>query len=240
MTNHEDINIVATGSTGNFNVINNKIIIDMGVNRKMFKPYMANAELIMISHRHGDHISLPIVRMIYREFPGLLRRLYVNQNTWELINDADPKIAKEITHRLEPRGTFHVKLSDGEYSISTFPLVHDVENQGFIITTPRGNSIIHATDTETMKFAPSGTFDYLLVEGNWDEETLINKLLSTDKSESFRASRNLRHLSVQALCRFVAEHSHDNSVVHQLHESGEYGVRARDISAGALAAKLVN
>ena len=77
-----------------------------------------------------------------------------------------------------------------------------------------------------MKYAPNRVYDYLLIEGNWDEDKFMDAIQSDDPSERFRATHNLRHLSVQSMESFVRKHSHENSVALQLHESMEMGSKS--------------
>lgn len=44
--------IISTGSKGNCIVVNNNILLDIGVSYKKIKPYLKNIKLVFISHRH--------------------------------------------------------------------------------------------------------------------------------------------------------------------------------------------
>lgn len=233
-----DIEIVATGSSGNFNVIDDVIAIDCGVKRDIVKPYMPKLEHVLISHQHGDHISLPVLRMFKREKPGLLSNVHVNKSTREMVFKHDADIAERLCGWLLAHSHRVLKTSKGDYHVRTFRLYHDVENQGFVITSPNGERLVHATDTCTMQSAPEEMYDYILVEGNWDESKLLESLAGDD-AEAFRASRNLRHLSVQSFMKYVDSHSHSDTVVYQLHESAAYGVRA-DMLTDVIAKAAVN
>ncbi len=72
--------------------------------------------------------------------------------------------------------------------------------------------------------APHRKYDYLVVEGNYDEDKVVEASLSDDELTASRAQRNLRHLSVQSFENFVRAHSKENSVIYQLHESDTFGV----------------
>ena len=67
----------------------------------------------------------------------------------------------------------NIKRRSVNYQLKTYKLVHDVENYGLVFTNlDTGKTLIHATDTETMKYAPEGKYDTLLIEGNYEEERL--------------------------------------------------------------------
>ena len=44
--------IISTGSKGNCIVVNNNILLDIGVPYKKIKSYLKDIKLIFISHRH--------------------------------------------------------------------------------------------------------------------------------------------------------------------------------------------
>ena len=108
--------------------------------------------------------------------------------------------------------------------LETFKLYHDVPNQGFVITNEDGETLLFATDTNSMISAPRRKYDYLVVEGNYDEDKVVEASLSDDDITAMRAQRNLRHLSVQSFENFVRAHSKEDSVIYQLHESDTFGV----------------
>ena len=122
---------------------------------------------------------------------------------------------------------FEFEANGNKYEVETYPLYHDVENQGFIFTK-NGKTLIHATDTATMKDAPKRKYDVILVEGNYDESKVIENLQSDVYELRRRASRNLRHLSIQAHENFVKAHSHEDTIAIMLHESYDYGLGISD------------
>ena len=201
-------------------------MIDAGLSVKRYDPNMLNQiEHILITHKHSDHLHLPLINWFYKNRPTVLNNLHVNNTVLEAIENYKPEIVKLITGPILT-GHTHFKIESGNqnYKISTFPLYHDTENQGFIIENQAGEKLIHATDTSSMRSAPDQKYDYILVEGNWDENLLWDDLDSGDREKIFRASRNLRHLSVQKYEQFVHEHSHIDTVAIQLHESFNYGI----------------
>lgn len=223
-----DVDIVTTGSHGNMNIIDRRIVIDFGVKAAAMKLHMNDIDVMLVSHRHGDHLSIPAIRAIRRSRPELLKNLYVNQDTFTAIRKADADAARLIHNVIDKDSTFVVTTREDSYTVKTFELVHDVENQGFILTKhSTGETLIHATDTSTMHYAPRAEYDVIMVEGNWDEERLFEHFDSDDPNLIFRASRNLRHLSVQSLADFIACNSKDSTIAYQLHASAEYGIDAR-------------
>lgn len=231
------VEILGTGSTGNAVLIDDKIMIDCGLGVNKLLPYLQNVRHLFITHRHSDHLNISVLKNIAKKVSDSIIRfgLHVNSDCYEMIERKAPEIAEMIeTDRLTSHSEIELKIDRVEYKIETYPLYHDVENQGFVITK-NGKTLIHATDTSTMKDAPNRQFDVILVEGNYDESKLIEYLKSDDRDVRYRAARNLRHLSIQAHENFVKSHSHPDTVSLMLHESYDFGLGMTDeMKAGTL------
>lgn len=228
-----DVEIIATGSSGNLNLIDGVIAIDAGLPARDAAPYLERVEHILVSHRHKDHVNPPVVRWLMQKRPTVLRfGLHMNESCWNMIAATGKWGAEAAAMRraemLDESTHLSLNTSKGTYTVDTYPLVHDVPIQGFVLTNPQGETLIHATDTETMSHAPSGPFDCLLVEGNWDEDRLFDAMedaLSCDDFDALnRATQNYRHLSVQACAEFITTHSRPGSRAWQLHESSAFGM----------------
>lgn len=223
-----DVNVLGTGSSGNSIMIDDSIMIDAGLGYRTLKDYGARADAIMISHQHGDHINMSFVRRMIDSRPVFMRnKFFINESTRQHIRNKLSAEYSSAVDRITPindESSFDVTAKSGQtYHVETYRLSHDVENQGFVITNGDGEKLIHATDTETMRFAPRDKYDTLLVEGNWDEDKFIEMVESEDRNENMRALRNLRHLSVQSFETFVRNNSHSESHILQLHASMELG-----------------
>lgn len=224
------VEILGTGSTGNAVLIDDTIMIDCGLGVNKLLPYLQNVRHLFITHRHSDHLNISVLKNIAKKVSESIIRfgLHVNSDCYEMIERKAPEIAEMIeSERLTSHSLLDLKIDGVEYKIETYPLYHDVENQGFVITK-NGKTLIHATDTSTMKDAPNRQFDVILVEGNYDESKLIEYLKSDDREVRYRAARNLRHLSIQAHENFVKSHSHRDTISLMLHESYDFGLGMTD------------
>lgn len=224
------VEILGTGSTGNAVLIDDTIMIDCGLGVNKLLPYLQNVRHLFITHRHSDHLNISVLKNIAKKVSDSIIRfgLHVNSDCYDMIERKAPEIAEMIeTERLTSHSVLELKIDGVEYKIETYPLYHDVENQGFVITK-NGKTLIHATDTSTMKDAPNRQFDVILVEGNYDESKLIEYLKSDDRDVRYRAARNLRHLSIQAHENFVKSHSHPDTISLMLHESYDFGLGMTD------------
>lgn len=224
------VEILGTGSTGNAVLIDDTIMIDCGLGVNKLLPYLQNVRHLFITHRHSDHLNISVLKNIAKKVSKSIIRfgLHVNSDCYNMIERKAPEIAEMIeSERLTSHSLLDLKIDGVEYKIETYPLYHDVENQGFVITK-NGKTLIHATDTSTMKDAPNRQFDVILVEGNYDESKLIEYLKSDDREVRYRAARNLRHLSIQAHENFVKSHSHRDTISLMLHESYDFGLGMTD------------
>ena len=213
-----DIDIVATGSSGNMTIVDGCIALDFGVPAKVLSPYIDKLSAILITHRHGDHMNPPALNALVKNRPGLLRSgLYINQDTY---NTMAKKASKTLTffncdNIISAGEKFTISTTNGTYEVETYKMPHgDAENQAFVLTNSYGEKLLYAIDTETLDAIPLDMkFDVLLVEGNYDEQQIEEALLSEDAGHAFRAGQNLRHLSVQAFDDFVAHHANRNAYV---------------------------
>lgn len=226
-----EINIISTGSHGNAVVIDNCILIDVGLNYSRLRDTLLSVDKILITHRHGDHLQLPALRKLHQERPWkLASSLHCNLDVAIAIESAPSKrtpLKVERENIFDVTDSFEIQAGGQTYKVDTFPLDHDVTNQGFVFTKEDGQKLIFATDTSTMKHAPKGPYEYIVIEGNYDEDKIIESLMSDDFNESYRASRNLRHLSIQSFEKFVTANSIPGITrVWQLHESGVFGMRS--------------
>ena len=64
-------NIIATGSTGNAVLINDKILIDCGVPYKRLEPFVKGLKLVLLTHVHSDHFKPRTAAALHSERPAL-------------------------------------------------------------------------------------------------------------------------------------------------------------------------
>lgn len=223
------INIINTGSNGNAILIDDAIMIDCGLPFKTLKEYnILDLDVLFITHRHGDHLNMSVLRNIdkLRPWNKLSSMIYTNKDVAEKIN-TDKKLQDKVKNIIAHGDIFEITANNKIYKVEVFKCAHDVENTGFVFTNEENETLIFATDTSTMKYAPNMLYDYIVVEGNYDEVKLKTDQLSDNYEVRRRAFRNLRHLSIQQFEDFVTNYSKPDSEVWQLHESNEYGAISR-------------
>lgn len=223
------IDIIETGSSkGNSLLIDDKIMIDMGIPYKYIGKKLEQAELILVTHRHGDHINIPALRKLHKLKPWKLKNaLYCNRDVSNKIlesHNAKFDFVMPEDHILTENSSFQFESDNDLYDIDTFKCIHDVENQGFVITKNNNEKLIFATDTSTIDLAPTHIkYDYIVLEGNYDEDILNEAIQFGSDQQVFRATQNLRHLSIQEYEQFVKDYGKEDCVAIQLHESETFG-----------------
>ena len=174
-----DINIVHTGSKGNCVIIDNKIMIDVGRSYRELEPLLSDMEVIFVTHRHGDHLNPAVINQMTKKMPWKVNgNLYMNEDVLEKV-----KSHKNLTnlifpsnHIIDSNTVLDLVIDDKKYNFRTFNLYHDVPNQGFVITNELGEKLIYATDTSSLQDAPNEKYDYILIEGNYDEDKLADDM----------------------------------------------------------------
>lgn len=173
--------IIESGSRGNA-VFVEDMLFDVGVGFGKLKERLYSTKYIFITHIHSDHLRLSTARKIQKQFP---RIQWIGN--WE--------VAEEIPLDYMVGDATKIQLKDRE--IESFPCVHDVVTHGFVVKFD-GLSMIYATDTAGLEYAPKGPFDYLFIESNHCEEK-VERVRGQARSlydyDAYAGAK--RHLSTQ-------------------------------------------
>ena len=114
-----------------------------------------------------------------------------------------------------------VPLKLKNFEVVPFELVHDIPNTGFA-WNDNGTNFIFATDTVTLKNAPSWKYDWLFLESNHD----INKVKQAQEQHTSGYKvyiGSLRHLSTQeAKTFYYMNRRNKHSKFIELHKSNRF------------------
>lgn len=77
-----DIDIVATGSSGNMTIIDGCIALDFGVPAKVLSPYIDKLSAILITHRHGDHMNPPALNALVKKSSRTFKKRFIYQSRY--------------------------------------------------------------------------------------------------------------------------------------------------------------
>lgn len=167
-----NVKILASGSSGNSVLLNDNILIDAGMTIKAFDAHaLDNIEVLIITHHHGDHMKLPLLReLIKRGITTYLPKLAMAEISKEGKLDLAPLLHNQV-FLLDDTTQIDV---DG-VTITAYPQKHhDIVNYALVLESDK--RVLYATDLDTLE--PSdlgvgllslGNFDIILLEGNYDE-----------------------------------------------------------------------
>lgn len=207
--------IIKTGSNGNCIIVEDKIILDIGVIYKTICRYLRGVKLIFVSHRHQDHLLPTCVRQIVREYPSM--KFACNREDKDLI-----KIL--IKNGVQLKNIYALKENTdydlGLFKMKLLPLVHDVLNSACIIEI-NGKKLIYITDTNSVEHIQAKNFDTILIEANYDNEEELDRLIQQDYNKGLAYSHYERvrktHLSKEKAVKFLEENMGENSVCELIH-----------------------
>lgn len=171
-----NVKIIATGSSGNCVLLDDCILIDAGITVKAFKASGVTPKAMFITHKHSDHMQLPLVRKLLKD--GI--RSY-------LPTDVIAEIAKENKVNIQDlinSGQVTPIVSEhpytvGDVTITPYPQKHHtIVNYAFVVE--KGDDrVLYSTDLDTVEPTDMGVgllhlgmFDTILLEGNYDESYL--------------------------------------------------------------------
>jgi phosphoribosyl 1,2-cyclic phosphodiesterase len=191
--------VIGSGSKGNAFLINNELLIDIGVR---IPPEKAkNIKYVLLTHKHADHFNLVA-----------LRKLWVENMAWifggEWMSDLIP--AAYITRWAELKIGKVYPLLANKYMISPIQAYHDVPNFGYRIRLlDNGYTHIHITDTATLEGIQAKNYDSASIECNHCEVKALELIEEAKEKGEFShlAGAMNSHLSVQKAIRFVKENN---------------------------------
>jgi len=202
--------IIASGSTGNSVVYHNSIMVDCGIPFNLLTRIINNLQLVLLTHKHSDHLNLSTIKKLAFERPSL--RFGCCEWMVEHLEGIKNVDVYEIG-----------KIYDyGQFQISPVKLYHDVENCGYRIFKD-GTKIFHATDTCTLDGISAKEYDLYALEHNYDEETVWDNIKAIEDSGGFAHQRGAinSHLSEQQAKEFFFRNMKESSKLIRLHEHHE-------------------
>ena len=204
--------VISSGSEGNAVIYNNTIMVDCGVTLKALQEVKRSLKIVLLTHKHGDHLKLRTLQRLQAERPTL-RVACGNFLLEELpcIKNIDVLQVGKI-------------YDYGAFKVSPVKLYHDVPNFGWRIFLPNGQKIFHATDTAHLEGITAKGYDLYAIEHNYCEEYIQQAIEEARANGEYtHAYGNINtHMSVQQAKVFIEANRKESSEVLELHKSRSF------------------
>lgn len=204
--------VISSGSEGNAVIYNNAIMVDCGVSLKALEAVKRSLKIVLLTHKHGDHLKIRTLQRLQAERPTL--RIACGDFLLEEL----PCIKNIDVLQVG-------KIYDyGAFKVSPVKLYHDVPNFGWRIFLPNGQKIFHATDTVHLEGISAKGYDLYAIEHNYCEEYIQEAIEEARANGEYtHAYGNINtHLSIQQARAFIEANRKESSEVLELHKSRSF------------------
>ena len=204
--------VISSGSEGNAVIYNNAIMVDCGVSLKALQEVKRSLKIVLLTHKHSDHLKLRTLQRLQAERPTL------RVACGDFLLEELPCIKNIDVLQVG-------KIYDyGAFKVSPIKLYHDVPNFGWRIFLPNGQKIFHATDTAHLEGITAKGYDLYAIEHNYCEEYIQQAIEEAQaKGEYTHAYGNINtHLSIQQARAFIDANRKESSEVLELHKSRSF------------------
>ena len=204
--------IFKSGSDGNAVLIEERLMIDCGVPFKELTGHVRQIQLILLTHRHGDHFNPATVRRLARERP----MLRWGTPEWLVAATAEAGVRKTNIDVFRPGQQYHYPA----IQIEPVQLYHDVPNCGYKIRLADGRRIFYATDTSSLDGITAEGFDLYMVEANYTEADIRQRI--QDKLNAgeycYELKARDRHMSREKADNWIYRNMGRHSAYVYMHE----------------------
>lgn len=204
-------NIISTGSKGNCIILSGCIAVDMGVSFKALKNVYRDLKIVLLTHIHSDHFNKTTIRRLAKERPTLR----FGCCDWLVSDLIDCNVQKRNIDVFEIGKVYDYQ----RFKISPIKLYHDVPQCGYRLFVG-GEKAIYATDTAHLQGITAKDYDLYLLEANYEDEELQERIKSKQETGQFCYEMNVssRHLSKEQADAFLLENMGTNSEYVYMHE----------------------
>ena len=206
--------IVASCSSGNAVIIKDIILIDCGVTFKRLEKHYKKLKIVLLTHIHGDHFKKATIKKLAQERPTL--RFACCE--WLLKPLLECGVDRKNIDVLQIGTRYDYKL----FKIIPIKLYHDVPQCGYRVLFD-DYKVIYATDTKTLEGITAKNYDLYLIEGNYEDEELEERIRKKQEIQQYCYEYRARytHLSKGQASDFLLKNMGDNSEYVFMHEHVE-------------------
>ena len=206
--------IISSCSTGNAVIIKDIILIDCGVSFKRLEKYYKKLKLVLLTHIHSDHFNKATIKKLAEERPTL--RFACCE--WLL----KPLLECGVERKNIDVIQIGTKYDYKQFKVVPIKLYHDVPQCGYRVLF-LDYKVIYMTDTKTVEGISAKNYDLYLIEGNYEEDEIAERIKRKQQNcefvYEFRAREN--HLSREKATEFLLNNMGENSEYVFMHEHVE-------------------
>ena len=210
-------NIIGSSSKGNAIVLEDIIMLDVGVSYTKLKSYLKKIKLIFVSHVHKDHL-----------LPLTIKKIAYNYPTIFFVTGSEEVVKKLVENGINKKNIFILKPNKwfdlGILKVKLEPLTHDTPNYAFKCEY-QDKKCIYIVDTASVENIVAKDYDLYLIENNFQEEILekhIQECIDNNDNENklYYLQRTLNtHLSKSKCDDFLINNMGKNSIYQYIHLS---------------------
>lgn len=203
--------VLASGSSGNAVLVEGNILIDCGVTYKTLQPFLRSIEIVLLTHIHSDHFKKSTIKKLAKERP----KLRFACGSWLRDKLVDCGVSPGNIDVLSMNKMYNY----GSFKVSPFILYHDVDQCGWRVFT-RNQKLFYATDTKTLEGIEAKNYDVYLVEANYEEDELKERIQKKQENGEFCYEFTVpdRHLSKKQADDFLFAQMGDKSCYRYMHQ----------------------
>ena len=204
--------IVSTGAkTGNAVLLNGCLLFDCGISWNRLKEYAKQISLVFLTHKHADHFNIQSIGRLCRRRP-LVKVVCSTNLLADLVSRAKVPLDRIILVRPEDQPK-HIRdwVYGLDLEISSFHLIHDVENVGWIVRvvgSEQDGTAMYATDTHHIPIA-APDLDLYMIEGNYTQDDIERRI--AEKAEtgvfSYEGRVMQSHMSMETAVEWLRENA---------------------------------
>ena len=212
--------IISSCSSGNATILRDIILVDCGVTFKRLEKYYKKLKIVLLTHIHSDHFKKETIKKLAQERPTL--RFACCE--WLLEPLLECGVNKNNIDVLQIGTKYDYKL----FKIVPIKLYHDVPQCGYRILF-NDYKVIYMTDTKTVEGICAKDYDLYLIEGNYEDEELEERIRRRQKQGQYCYEYRTKntHLSKGQASDFLLNNMGDHSeyvFMHQHIERTQNGI----------------
>ena len=195
-------------------MVNNNLLLDVGIPFKNLKKYLNTVQLIFISHIHQDHLLPSCVKQIIFNYPTI--KFICNGEVANKLNNLG--VQKKNIFVLDKHKWYDIGIG----KVRLEELKHDVHNSSFQLEYTNGEKMIYITDTgEIPKYIDAKDYNLYLIESNYKDEDELDELIQQDYDNGLEFSHYIRvrdtHLSQKQAMDWLYDNMGNNSRFEFIH-----------------------